>query len=84
MGYDLNAVLTLEEKQKFFKLASDNKWILFFYHDPETVAVTIKEKNGNPKDLTIDVRIELEKLREKLIEILNLVDEKQKLRELDN
>ena len=46
MGYDLNAVLTLEEKQKFFKLASDNKWILFFYHDPETVAVTIKEKNG--------------------------------------
>ena len=46
MGYDLNAVLTLEEKQKFFKLASDNKWILFFYHDPETVAVIIKEING--------------------------------------
>ena len=46
MGYDLNAVLTLEEKEKFLNLAVENSWILYFYHDPETVAVTI-EKNGD-------------------------------------
>ena len=43
MGYDLNAQLTLEEKTKFLKLASKNNWWLFFYHDPKTVAVKIKE-----------------------------------------
>ena len=44
MGYDLNADLTLKEKTKFLSLASDNNWWLFFYHDPKTVAVKIKEK----------------------------------------
>ena len=43
MGYDLNADLTLEEKTKFLRLASKNNWWLFFYHDPETVAVRIAE-----------------------------------------
>ena len=43
MGYDLNAQLTLEEKTKFLKSASKNNWWLFFYHDPKTVAVKIKE-----------------------------------------
>ena len=42
MGYDLNAVKTLEEKTKFLKEASDNNWWLWFYHDPEVVAVKIK------------------------------------------
>tara|TARA_Y100000768_G_scaffold17980_1_gene12428 strand:- start:1032 stop:1889 length:858 start_codon:yes stop_codon:yes gene_type:complete len=43
MGYDLNAMQTLEEKTKFLNEAADKKWILFFYHDPETVAVKIKK-----------------------------------------
>ena len=43
MGYDLNAALTLKEKKEFLDLASDNNWLLFFYHDPETVAVKIKQ-----------------------------------------
>ena len=43
MGYDLNAQLTLEEKTQFLKLASKNNWWLFFYHDPQTVAVKIKD-----------------------------------------
>ena len=43
MGYDLNASLTLKEKEKFLDLASDNNWLLFFYHDPKTVAVKIKK-----------------------------------------
>ena len=42
MGYDLNAQLTLEEKTEFLKLAADNNWWLFFYHDPNTAAVKIK------------------------------------------
>ena len=45
MGYDLNASLTLEEKKDFLNLASDNNWILFFYHDPKTIAVKISKNN---------------------------------------
>jgi len=43
MGYDLNAALTLKEKKEFLDLASDNNWLLFFYHDPKTIAVKIKK-----------------------------------------
>ena len=46
MGYDLNASLTLDEKKTFLDLASENKWILYFYHDPEVVAVTIEKKEN--------------------------------------
>ena len=41
MGYDLNALLTLEEKTKFLEEAARLGWWLFFYHDPKTVAVKI-------------------------------------------
>ena len=43
MGYDLNAALTLKEKKEFLDLASKNNWLLFFYHDPKTIAVRIKK-----------------------------------------
>ncbi len=43
MGYDLNAVLTLEEKTKFLKEAAENNWWLWFYHDTKTIAVRIKK-----------------------------------------
>ncbi len=43
MGYDLNAALTLKEKKEFLDLASENNWLLFFYHDPKTIAVRIKK-----------------------------------------
>ena len=46
MGYDLNAVLTLEEKEIFLNLAVDRNWILFFYHDPDCVAVKIEKINN--------------------------------------
>jgi len=42
MGYDLNAYLTLQEKAEFLKKAAENNWWLFFYHDPQTVAVKIE------------------------------------------
>jgi len=41
MGYDLNALLSLEEKTKFLQEAAEKDWWLFFYHDPKTVAVKI-------------------------------------------
>ena len=46
MGYDLNAVLTLEEKEIFLNLAVNRNWILFFYHDPDCVAVKIEKINN--------------------------------------
>jgi glyoxylase-like metal-dependent hydrolase (beta-lactamase superfamily II) len=49
MGYDLNALLSLEEKTEFLQKAADGNWWLFFYHDPKTVAVKIEkgEKDYN-------------------------------------
>ncbi|MEE2859075.1 MAG: MBL fold metallo-hydrolase [Candidatus Neomarinimicrobiota bacterium] len=41
MGYDLNAVLTLKEKEEFLNEAVEKKWWLWFYHDPSTIAVKI-------------------------------------------
>ena len=43
MGYDLNAYLTLKEKTQFLSDAAKNGWWLYFYHDPDTIAVKIKE-----------------------------------------
>jgi len=45
MGYDLNASLTMQEKEVFLNKASKNNWILFFYHDPDIIAVKIKKDN---------------------------------------
>ena len=43
MGYDLNAELTLKEKETFLNKASKQNWTLFFYHDPSVVAIKIKK-----------------------------------------
>ena len=43
MGYDLNAMKTLEEKTSFLSEAAEKKWLLFFYHDPEVVGVRIEK-----------------------------------------
>jgi len=45
MGYDLNAMKTMEEKTLFLNEASDKNWLLFFYHDPKSIAVRIKKNN---------------------------------------
>ncbi len=42
MGYDLQPLKTLEEKQRILPRALDEGWILFFEHDPETEAATLK------------------------------------------
>ncbi|MBI4810784.1 MAG: MBL fold metallo-hydrolase [Ignavibacteriales bacterium] len=42
MGFDLNPLITLEDKKKFLKRAVDENWIIFFEHDPDTIAGKIK------------------------------------------
>jgi glyoxylase-like metal-dependent hydrolase (beta-lactamase superfamily II) len=43
MGYDLQPLITLEEKKKYLKLAVEEDWKLFFGHDPEVAFATIKK-----------------------------------------
>jgi len=40
MGYDLQPLVTLEEKKYLLKKASDEKWKLVLEHDPDTVMMT--------------------------------------------
>lgn len=42
MAYDLQPLVTLSEKKKFLKQALEENWILYFGHDPEFAAVTLK------------------------------------------
>ena len=47
MGYDIQPLVTLEEKKKILAEAVDKNWLLFFEHDPETVKSTvIKTEKG--------------------------------------
>jgi hypothetical protein len=41
MAYDINPVLTVQEKQKFLPKAVEENWILFFEHDPVHQACTV-------------------------------------------
>ena len=38
MGYDLRPLVTLEEKRAILQRAADERWVMFFEHDPEVVA----------------------------------------------
>lgn len=54
MSYDLYPLTTIEEKKKILPQAFEEKWILFFEHDPEISAVTLKEgKKGFEVDQII-------------------------------
>jgi len=41
MGYDTRPLLTMEEKASFLKRAADEKYILFFEHDPDIECCTV-------------------------------------------
>lgn len=43
MGYDLQPLVTLEEKKKYLKMAVDENWKLCFGHDPEIAFATVKQ-----------------------------------------
>ncbi len=47
MGYDLQPLVTVEEKKKILTKAIDENWKIFFEHDPETALATImKDEKG--------------------------------------
>jgi glyoxylase-like metal-dependent hydrolase (beta-lactamase superfamily II) len=53
MGYDLQPLVLMEEKQKYLGQAADQKWYLFFEHDPYCDAALI-ERSGH--DFTVQKR----------------------------
>ncbi|MHB8581466.1 MAG: MBL fold metallo-hydrolase [Ignavibacteriaceae bacterium] len=42
MGYDLQPLVTVQEKKKILSQANEEQWKLFFEHDPEFALATIK------------------------------------------
>jgi glyoxylase-like metal-dependent hydrolase (beta-lactamase superfamily II) len=42
MGYDLQPLITLQEKKKYLKLAVEENWKIVFGHDPEIPIATVK------------------------------------------
>ncbi|NWF50671.1 MAG: MBL fold metallo-hydrolase [Ignavibacteriaceae bacterium] len=42
MAYDLQPLVTLEEKKKYLKTAADEEWNLFFGHDPEFAIAKVR------------------------------------------
>lgn len=51
MAYDIQPLVTIEEKKKILEQAIVEKWFLFFEHDPKTACATIRK---DPKGFTID------------------------------
>ncbi|MFN3134194.1 MAG: MBL fold metallo-hydrolase, partial [Candidatus Kryptonium sp.] len=43
MAYDLQPLITMEEKKKLLKRAVEENWILFFEHDPYTDCARVKQ-----------------------------------------
>jgi len=41
MGYDTRPLLTMQEKEEFLKIAADNRYVLFFEHDPVHECCTV-------------------------------------------
>jgi glyoxylase-like metal-dependent hydrolase (beta-lactamase superfamily II) len=57
MAYDIRPLTTLEEKKKLLTAAVDEEWILFFEHDPKTVAGKVKRTE---KGFMFDMPVMLE------------------------
>ena len=54
MGYDLRPLVTLEEKRSILSEAIEQRWILYFEHDPVTAAARVRQ---GEKGATIDARV---------------------------
>jgi hypothetical protein len=46
MAYDLYPLTVIEEKRMILAQAAEEKWTLFFEHDPLVAACTVKEQDG--------------------------------------
>jgi glyoxylase-like metal-dependent hydrolase (beta-lactamase superfamily II) len=49
MGYDLQPLVTVQEKKKILSLAVEENWKLFFEHDPEIVMGTVSGSDAGFK-----------------------------------
>ena len=45
MGYDLQPLITVQEKKKILPQAIEENWKLFFEHDPEVIMATVSQSN---------------------------------------
>jgi glyoxylase-like metal-dependent hydrolase (beta-lactamase superfamily II) len=48
MGYDLYPMDTLAYKKQFLREAIEREYVIFFEHDPTTIAGVIRERDGKP------------------------------------
>ncbi len=56
MGYDLRPLVTLEEKRRMLSRAVEERWVMFFEHDPRTVAATLTAgEKGYVVERAVDV-----------------------------
>ncbi len=46
MGYDLQPLITVQEKKKILPITIEQNWKLFFEHDPEVIMATVTEAQG--------------------------------------
>ena len=56
MAYDVQPVVTMEEKQKLLQKMEREDWILFFEHDPHIQACTV-HKDGKHYKLSKEIKI---------------------------
>ena len=56
MGYDLNPLLLIEEKQKLLTQAAEKKWYLYFEHDPFCDAALVVSTGS---DFAVEKRLHL-------------------------
>ena len=56
MAYDVQPVVTMEEKQKLLQKMEREDWILFFEHDPHIQACSV-HKNGKHYKLNKEIKI---------------------------
>jgi glyoxylase-like metal-dependent hydrolase (beta-lactamase superfamily II) len=59
MAYDLQPLITMEEKKKLLKRALEENWILFFEHDPYSDCATVKQ---GKKYIELDRRFNLDEV----------------------
>ena len=43
MGYDIQPIVTLSEKKNLLQKAADEKWMLYFEHDPDIIMATVSK-----------------------------------------
>ncbi|MCS6916526.1 MAG: MBL fold metallo-hydrolase [Chitinophagales bacterium] len=59
MAYDIRPLVTLQEKQELLEQAASEQFILFFEHDPQTEACTVRRTD---KGFAVDQRFRLSDL----------------------